>query len=211
MKFLRTSYFLYLSLLPALAMGALGQISLDSVSRWWFVALFLGVIIFLEAVAELIPYPTALSAAVVTTLSVPVQVILALANFQNIWLIFAYQFLIEAAGALVGIAIYGLFYHHNEHSKLSTHKVIGIKILVAGMLLVWPAWAVVTLFGPLFTQLTWSWNTIFLVTALLSAIYNTIRRMQTSDRLGNDEYFGYIIIGIFVFIFGGPFFYHLVK
>lgn len=209
MKFLRTSYFLYLSLLPALAMGALGQTSLDSVSRWWFVALFFGVIVFLDVVAELIPYPKTLSAALMTTLAVPIQVILALANFQNIWLIFAYQFLIEAAGALLGIGLYGIF-QIGEDKQLSWKSVPAImgKILIVAGLLTLPALTIIKLFGPMFGQLTWSWNTFFLVSALVSVLYNTIRRLQTSDRKGSDEYFGYIIIGIFAFIFGGPFLYH---
>lgn len=212
MKFLRLIYFTYLSLLPALAMGALGQTSLDSVSRWWFVALFLGVVVFLDVVAELIPYPKTLPAALMTTLAVPIQIILALANFQNIWLIFAYQFLIEAAGALLGIGLFGIF-QIGEDGQRSWKSVVAImgKILVVVGLLTLPALTIIKLFGPMFGQLTWSWNTFFLVSALVSVIYNTIRRLQTSDRKGSDEYFGYIIIGIFAFIFGGPFFYHLVK
>lgn len=205
MKFLRIPYFLYLSLLPALAMGALGQTLDDSVSRWWFVALFFGVIVFLDVVAELIPYPTTLSAALVTTLAVPIQVVMALANFNNIWLIFAYQFLIEAAGALLGIAVYALFIDRDKFT------VTIIKIIVAALLLAIPALTIVKLFGPMFAELEWSWNTFFLVTALLSAIYNTTRRMHTSDRKGKDDYAGYIIVGIFAFIFLGPFLYHLFR
>lgn len=203
MKFLRIPYFLYLSLLPALAMGALGQTLKSSVSIWWFVALFFGVIVFLDVVAELIPYPTTLSAALVTTLAVPIQVVMALANFNNIWLIFAYQFLIEAAGALLGIAVYALLIDRDKFT------VTIIKIIVAALLLAIPALTIIKLFGPMFAELEWSWNNFFLVTALLSAIYNTTRRMKTSERKNKDDYFGYIIIGIFAFIFLGPFLYHL--
>lgn len=212
MKFLRVTYFLYLSLLPALAMGALGKVSLDSVSRWWFVALFFGVVVFLDVVAELIPYPKTLSAALMTTLAVPIQVIIALANFQNIWLIFAYQFLIEAAGALLGIGLFGLF-KVGEDGQRSWESVAAImgKILVVAGLLTLPGLTIIKLFGPMFGQLTWSWNTLFLVSALISALYNTIRRLQTSDRKGSDDYFGYIILGIFAFIFGGPFLYHWFR
>lgn len=212
MKFLRLIYFTHLSLLPALAMGALGQTSLDSVSRWWFVALFLGVVVFLDVVAELIPYPKTLPAALMTTLVVPIQIILALANFQNIWLIFAYQFLIEAAGALLGIGLFGIF-QIGEDGQRSWKSVLTImgKILVVVGLLTLPALTIMKLFGPMFGQLTWSWNTLFLITALVSVSHNTIRRLHTSDRKGSDEYFGYILLGIFAFIFGGPFLYHLVK
>lgn len=212
MRFLRITYFLYLSLLPTLAMGALSQTLANTVSRWWFVALFLGVVVFLDVVAELIPYPTTLSAALVTTLAVPIQVILALANFNNVWLIFAYQFLIEAAGALLGIALFGLFKVGPDGQRTweSILAIIG-KILVLLVLLTLPALAIIKLFGPLFGQLTWSWNTFFLVSALLSALYNTNRRLQTSERKGKDDYFGYIIIGIFAFILGGPFLYHLFN
>ncbi len=212
MKFLRTTYFLYLSLLPALAMGALGQTLTADVSRWWFVALFLGAVVFLDVVAELIPYPKTLSAALMTTLAVPIQIILALANFQNIWFIFAYQFLIEAAGALLGIGLFGLFKtgEAGQRSWKSMLVIVG-KILVVAGLLTLPALAIIKLFGPMFGQLTWSWNTLFLVSALISALYNTIHRLQTSDRKGSDEYFGYIIVGIFAFILGGPFLYHFFN
>ena len=74
-----------------------------------------------------------------------------------------------------------------------------------------PAVAILKLYGPLFGQLTWSWTTLFLVTALVSVLFNTIRRLNTSERKGSDEYFGYIIIGIFAFIFGGPFLYHFFR
>lgn len=213
MKFLRITYFLYLSLLPTLAMGALGQTLGESVSRWWFVALFLGVIVFLDVVAELIPYPTTLSAALATTLAVPIQIILALANFNNVWLIFAYQFLVEAAGALLGIGVYAILIHPAQKTDNPFIKIITtVGKLVAGTaLLALPALGVIKLFGPLFASTTWSWNSLFLVSALLSVIYNTIRRIQTSDRKGKDDYMGYILLGIFAFIFGGPFLYHFFR
>ncbi len=212
MKFLRICYYLYLSLLPTLAVGALGQTLPDSVSRWWFVALFLGAVVFLDVVAELIPYPKTLPAALVTTLGVPIQVYFALADFDNIWLIFAYQFLIEAAGALLGIGLFGLLQagHGGKLSWESLLTVIG-KILVVIVLLTLPAVAIIKLYGPLFGQLTWSWSTLFLATALISVLYNTIRRLHTSERKGSDEYFGYILLGIFAFIFGGPFLYHFFN
>ncbi len=212
MKFLRICYYLYLSLLPTLAVGALGQTLTDPISRWWFVALFLGVIVFLDVVAELIPYPKTLPAALITTLGVPIQVYFALADFGNIWFIFAYQFLIEAAGALLGIGLFGILKagHGEKPSWESLLTVIG-KILVVIVLLTLPAVAILKLYGPLFGQLTWSWNTLFLVTALVSVLFNTIRRLNTSERKGSDEYFGYIIIGIFAFIFGGPFLYHFFR
>ncbi len=209
MKFLRVSYFLYLSLLPALAMGALGQATSGGIS-WWWVLLFFGVIVFLDLVAEVIPYPETFSAALVTTFAVPVQVILALYNFENIWLIFGYQFLIEASGALLALAYYGLFKHGYGGDVIGLKKISELftkKVLVAIPLVIVPALAVIKLFGPLFGELIWEWNTFFLVSALISSILTNSNRLRHGP-IRSDEYMGYIILGIFAFIFGGPFLFH---
>lgn len=193
-------------------MGALGQFN-QPISRWWFVALFFGTIVFLDVVAELIPYPTRLSSAITTTFAVPIQITLALINYQNVWLIFAYQFLIEAAGALFGITLYALLIdsHDPRTSRFGAKSVMAIKLVIAALLLIIPAISITKLFGPMFAEFKWSWSAVFLGSALLSVIINTMRRMNTSTRKGTDDYFGYILIGIIAFIFVGPFLYHLYK
>lgn len=204
MNILRWIYYTYLVFLPTLAVPSLVGQDLASVSWIWFVFIFLSVVVFLDIAVEVIPFPHTLVGALATVFLVPIQILFALFGKESLWVMFAYQFLIEAAGGLIGIALYGLFLRDGHKGDILK------KIAVCIGLLILPAISIAKLFGPVFGQLEWGWRGIFLVTALLSSIVTYVKRM-IEPRTNHEDLWCLIIPGLFGFLFLAPFLYHLID
>lgn len=199
MKKLRLFYYFYLVLLPVLALPSRVVTEAEAVAGWWYIFLFLGVIVYLDVVVELIPFPKTWPQVLVTTFSVPVQLTFAFVGNENIWLIFTYQFLVEAAGALIGLVFYSL-----SKSQFEIKKIVTILVL-----LLLPATAVIKIFGAIVSDTVWEWRSVFLATALLSATITNLKRLKGGRN--EDDLWPLIIVGVFAFIIGGPFLLALVK
>lgn len=199
MRKLRFLYYLYLVLLPALALPSRAAVAAETASGWWYLFLFVGVIVYLDVVVELIPFPKTWSEALITVLIIPFQIALAMGGKEEVWVMFTYQFLVEAAGALVALAIYSTGRAEFELKKL----------MAMMLLLILPAMAVWIIFGPVVTDTILSWRSVFLATALVSAVVTNIKRLKGGRN--EDDLWPLIIVGVFAFIIGGPFLLAMVE
>jgi hypothetical protein len=195
MNFFKHLYLLYLSFIPALALGAVGFGNYDGLHKIWWFFLFLGVIIYLDILVEILPLPEKKS-HVLALASIPVQLGIALYKNETLWDIFAYQFIIQTISALFVIIIMSFHdMHKNNDSQYS--KYLGILIL-----LILPAVAVYKIFGPLFITSTLSFTSFFLVTALYTNI-STLYKVAQNTRRG-DTYMFYILLGTISMFTLGP-------
>lgn len=202
MNFFKHLYLLYLSFIPAFALGAVGFGNYDGLHKIWWFFLFLGVIIYLDLLVEVAPLPTKKS-HLIALASIPVQLGVALYNSETLWNIFAYHFLVQTIAMLLVLVYIGI-------SKITTDTSDRIKkSAVVVILLLLPAYAVFRIFGPLISETPFSFTTFFLATALYTNIATLYAAANQENR--GDKYFGYIIVGIFAFMFLGPAFLHNVK
>lgn len=202
MKFFKHLYLLYLSFIPALALGAVGFGNYDGLHKIWWFFLFLGVIIYLDLLVEISPLPSKKS-HLFAIASIPLQLGIALYNSETLWNIFAYHFLVQTIAMLLVLLYISVTKMTAEKSEIIK------KSAVAIILLVLPTYAVFRIFTPLIAETPFSFTTFFLATAL----YTNIAALYAASKQENrgDKYFGYIIAGIFAFIFLGPAFLHNVK
>lgn len=211
MKFLRSLNYLYLSLLPALTYPTIVMANAEHISGWYNVLFFLTAIIYIPLINYLSPFPKTSLAAIISVILVPTQIWLALylGNFTTIWPLFAYQFLIEGAGLLIGAVWAGLF------GQLGTKQVpIGkynfhiptFKQFLSLSVLIVPAFVLVRLFGPMFTGLNWGWPLFFLFTALMTAASKNYVRLLVKNEQPQEttENLPIILIGIFCLFTLGP-------
>lgn len=202
MKFFKHLYLFYLSLIPALALGAMGFGDYDGLHKIWWFFLFLGVIIYLDLLVEVAPLPTKKS-HLFALASIPVQLGVALYNSETLWNIFAYHFLVQTIAMLLVLVYIAV-------TKITDNKSNLIKkSAVVLLLLLLPAYAIFQIFGPLFIKTPLSFTTFFLATALYTNIATLYAASNQENR--GDKYFGYIIVGIFAFMFLGPALFHMVK
>ena len=210
MKFLRSFYYLYLSLLPALTYPAIVMADAQHISGWYNLLFFFVVILYLPLINTHSHFPKTWSAAIVTTLAVPVQIFLALyfGHFANIWLLFAYQFLIEAGGLLIGGVLAGAFGQFgNKQISLAGKQFMmpNAKQWASLLILVVPMFVLLRMFAPMFTDSAWGWSTFFLFTALMTAANNKFISYKTNPGADGMENISTMVLGFLSLIFLGPF------
>lgn len=202
MKFFKHLYLLYLSLIPTLALGAIGLRNDNTYHPAWWFFIFLGVIIYLDIVVEISPIPSKKS-HLIALASIPLQLGIAFYNSATIWNIFAYNFIVQTI-AMLSVLVY------ISATRLTQEKSDLIKKSVTiVLLLLLPTYAIFKIFIPIITQVSLSFNTLFLATALYTNIATLYAASKQKNR--GDLYFGYIIIGIFSFIILGPALLHYTQ
>ena len=211
MKFLRTLNYLYLSLLPALTYPAIVLADAQHISGWYNLLFFLAVILYIPLINQYSPFPKTLSAGIITTVAIPLQIFLALyfGHFGNIWLLFAYQFLIEGSGLLIGAIFAGAFGQFGTKQIKIFGQIFRLptfKQWVSLLILIIPAFVIIRLLGPMFADLSWSWPMFFLFSALMTAANRQFIRLQKNEKASTDdlENMPFIVIGFLSLIILGP-------
>lgn len=178
MRLLRTVYFLYLSLLPALTFPAIVLHDAQKISGWYNILFFIAAALYLPLVNAHSSFPKKLLPAVITCFLIPAQLLAALWSdgAPSIWSIVAYQFLVELSGLLLGGILMGVFGQTGDtiitiHGKVFT--IPSAKQWLSLLILAIPFYAMLRMIGVfVVAQDALSWQSLFLFTAILTAARN---------------------------------------
>lgn len=211
MNFFHSLNHLYLSLLPALTYPVMATINTNSNNGWYNLLFFFAVILYIPLVNQYTILPKTLIGSFISTIAVPIQIFLALhfGNFGNIWLLFAYQFLIQIGGILIGFILAGLFGQFGKRQIKFFGTVFfipNLKQFFSLFIFAIPIFAIISLLGPFFSDVAWSWPTFFLFTALMTAANQQFVQLKNNETASQDplENIAFIVLGFIALITLGP-------
>lgn len=200
---LRLLYYTYLTLLPS---AATFFILADSEAQITFGKLFLiaflPLLVYLDIVIEIVPFPQRLSKALITFFASPLQVLIATLLFNaSVADFFIHEFFVEVLGIMAGILVYALF----ERGRMISFRHEAARLILA---LLWFGGGFVGfiyIFLPRIIEAAQGniLSGVFLIGAIITSCVTYIRRMKYSER--EIAFWPLIILGLFTWFIAGGF------